>query len=143
VTFPPLSELITHRGPSVLLDRVLDAEPQSIRCGARIAAGHPYERAGAVPAIVMLEMMAQAIAAQVGLSGRHRGLAPRMGYLVSVRQLALHVVELVPPLELAVHARLAAGRADAAAFRCRVESERGDRLYASTVMTVFQPAAAR
>jgi hypothetical protein len=56
---------------------------------------------------------------------------------VSVRELTLHAAEIVPPMELVVHARFAAGTTDAATFRCSVDGQTG--LHASAMLTVYQP----
>lgn len=84
--YPPIEELLTHRGNMLLLDRVIGFGPDGIRVEAKVDGKAWYaDASGAMPAWIGIELMAQAIAAQVGLVARERGLPPRQGLLLGTR----------------------------------------------------------
>ena len=83
---PSPTELLPHRGPALLLDRILDLSPT--RCLAWVC---PEPRAwylspdGTAPAWVALEWMAQAASAFSGHRHRQAGRVPRIGFLLGTR----------------------------------------------------------
>ncbi|MDE2234185.1 MAG: hypothetical protein KGK44_01400 [Gammaproteobacteria bacterium] len=84
--FPPIQELLPHRGPAILIDEVLSDSEDSIRVAANINRNHPYFMLGrGVPSWVGIELMAQAVAAHAGLANRRTNTAPRIGMLLGVR----------------------------------------------------------
>ena len=84
-TFPPIEALVPHKPPMLLLDRVLSYSTDYVSCEVEIRVDSPFVRDGVVPAIVGLEYMAQCVAAFAGLSARHKGEAPRIGFLLGSR----------------------------------------------------------
>lgn len=101
--FPPLDELLPHRPPMRLLDEVLGWDGTSARCAATIGATHPFLRAGGVPAVVLLEVMAQtagvagALRARDDRAGRPDLAVPRAqrsGFIVRVSRMELAVESL-------------------------------------------------
>jgi predicted hotdog family 3-hydroxylacyl-ACP dehydratase len=85
--FPAVSELLPHRGRAVLIDEVLDDSEDSIRVAASIGRAHPFFVTGhGVPSWAGIELMAQAIAAHAGLSGRRLQRPPRVGMLLGTRR---------------------------------------------------------
>ncbi|MFV0662585.1 hypothetical protein [Denitromonas sp.] len=84
--FPPPAELLPHRPPNLLIDRVCDCTEDRVVAHATIAPGQWYSNAdGSMPAWIGIELMAQAIAAFVGLEGRRCGRPPKIGYLLGTR----------------------------------------------------------
>ncbi|HET6656111.1 MAG TPA: 3-hydroxylacyl-ACP dehydratase [Gammaproteobacteria bacterium] len=85
--FPPPAELLPHAGSAVLLDGILSHTDEVIEAAANITSAHPFFVADyGVPVWVGVELMAQAIAAHAGLSGRRAGRAPRRGMLLGTRR---------------------------------------------------------
>ncbi|MGH8278861.1 MAG: hypothetical protein ACRETQ_04760 [Gammaproteobacteria bacterium] len=85
--FPPVAELLPHRGRAVLIDSILENSAGRIRAGAQITGAHPLFVPGCgVPSWAGIELMAQAIAAHAGLEGRRSKLPPRMGMLLGTRR---------------------------------------------------------
>lgn len=85
--YPPIEELLAHRGNMLLVDRVLQREGNTIRVLARTDPAAWYAVAdGAMPAWVGIELMAQAVAALVGLSAYETGQPPRQGMLLGSRE---------------------------------------------------------
>lgn len=104
--YPPIEELIAHRGSMLLVDRVLESSRDSIRLEANIRADMSFVRPdGKMPAWIGIEMMAQAIAAFVGLASRQRGSVPQMGLLLGTRRYAASVPEFPVGRLLVVAAR--------------------------------------
>lgn len=86
--YPAIAELLPHRGPAVLLDRVVVDTPDSIRTTVRIHREHPFFVPSlGVPVWVGIEMMAQAIAAHAGLAARREQRPPNAGMLLGTRRL--------------------------------------------------------
>ena len=99
----PGAHLLPHRGTALFAERVLDASADALRCRGRVPTGSVYARQGRVPALLGIELAAQAI----GLHEAYRRAASEpdagvRGYLVAVRE-----AELLQP-ELAVGAELEA-----------------------------------
>lgn len=85
--FPPISALLPHRGPALLIDSVLAERPDGIRVAAHITPAHPYFVPGrGVPAWVGIELMAQAIAARAGLDAQRTHTTPGSGMLLGTRR---------------------------------------------------------
>lgn len=85
--YPPVEELLPHRGTMLLLDRITEFAGQSLvaECSPR---SHTWyaDDSGAMPAWIGVELMAQAIAAHVALTKRQSGLPQKMGALLGTRR---------------------------------------------------------
>jgi predicted hotdog family 3-hydroxylacyl-ACP dehydratase len=133
--FPGLGELMPHAGPMRLLSRVVGHSPEATRCELEVAASALFlDDAGALPAFVALEWMAQCIAAHGGLVALAAGRRPPHGVLVGARQLSLARATFAPSDTLAVTARFLGASGALVAFACEVE-ERGSAV-ASGVLSV-------
>jgi predicted hotdog family 3-hydroxylacyl-ACP dehydratase len=75
----------------VLLDEVRAWTVDDVACEATIGAAHPYARNGRVPAVLALELMAQATAAYLGLLGRELGQPMQGGLLAGASELDLSI----------------------------------------------------
>ncbi|HNB42577.1 MAG TPA: beta-hydroxyacyl-ACP dehydratase [Burkholderiaceae bacterium] len=85
--YPPVEELLAHRGNMLLIDRVLAREGNTIRALALADASAWYAEAdGAMPAWIGIELMAQAVAALVGLVARESHQPPKQGMLLGTRE---------------------------------------------------------
>lgn len=88
---PPMDALVPHRPPMRLIESFLGEAENGATCLARLTQGCGFAQGGAAPAIAMLEAAAQTAAAWEALR-RSRGTAggtPRIGYLVSAREVVL------------------------------------------------------
>ena len=81
-----LDDLVLHRGPMSLLDRVQAVEDDSLVAMVEIREGIPFFAGCAVPAWVGLEYMAQAIAALAGARARREGRPIPLGLLIGCRK---------------------------------------------------------
>ncbi|MGE5467382.1 MAG: beta-hydroxyacyl-ACP dehydratase [Ignavibacteria bacterium] len=85
--FPPIEEVLPHRGAMLLLDRLVAFDAQSADAEYAPRADAWYADAeGSMPAWVGVELMAQAAAAHVGMTRRSAGEPPPMGALLGTRR---------------------------------------------------------
>jgi predicted hotdog family 3-hydroxylacyl-ACP dehydratase len=82
---PSLEQLLPHRAPMILLDRVLCSEPDFLDALVTIRAESLFLKNGAVPAWVGVEYMAQTCACFAGMQAHARGEAARVGFLLGAR----------------------------------------------------------
>ena len=132
-----ISELLPHKGPAVLIDRILTNSPDSITVSARIARDHPFFVEGhGVPAWVGIEMMAQAIAAHAGLEGRREHREPRSGMLLGTRRYKTTTPWFAENSELEILAEREFGQnSGLAACNCKVFGN-GATLATATIIIV-------
>jgi predicted hotdog family 3-hydroxylacyl-ACP dehydratase len=93
--FPPVAELVPHEPPMLLVDELLEWSPETALVRATIRAGSPFVSQDRMPATILLEHMAQAIAVANGMADRAAGrVASELGLLLGTRELELHCDEL-------------------------------------------------
>ena len=138
MTWPPIVELIPHRPPMLLLERVLSFEADRVVCSARPTQGSIFARKGAIVAVATLEYMAQATAACLALARPHDPRARGNGLLVAIRHWSLACAEIACDTELRVVALLSATAGPAASFECRVDA--AETTLASAELTVYLPS---
>ena len=129
-----LMTLVPHRAPMLLLDAFVSREAEQVLCRVDIRAGAPFVVGGHLPAVVTLEYMAQCVAVHAGLT---RDGEPRVGYLVSVRELDLMVDEFSVGERLWVRVRHVWNNEISASFEAQVE--RDGEVVARAKLTVFEP----
>ena len=136
-TFPPAQELLPHRGPAVLIERVLENKPDSILVLARVDRGHPYFVPGlGVPAWVGIELMAQASAAHAGLEARREQRSPNVGMLLGTRRYQAHVPYFPEGAPLEIYAERGFGGAGGfAACNCIIRGH-GQVLVEASIILV-------
>ena len=85
--FPPIDELVPHRAPMVFLDQVREFTPTRLVATYLPPKGHWCGPAG-LPALMGIEIIAQAIAAHNSLLSRQKDAkaAPTMGVLLGTRR---------------------------------------------------------
>lgn len=132
MSFPPIEELVPHRGPMSLLRAVQRFDPSAVVCEAIIGHDSPFLRGGRVHAVVALEYMAQAAAVWTGLTLRAESKAQRSGFLVSVPSMKLGVGHFEVGDELSVRASQLYRGTDSAVFECSVEL-RGEVVASATL----------
>jgi predicted hotdog family 3-hydroxylacyl-ACP dehydratase len=139
--FPPVTDLLPHRGRAVLVRRVLAHDAASTACEVDPADSTLWRRAdGRVQAAVALEYMSQVIAAHGGLSDREAGREARPGFFVGSRRLDFRVDSFEPGELLEVTARHLRGSAGMLAFDCAVRRANradGEEPMVSGVLTVY------
>ena len=138
--FPPIAELLSHRPPALLLERIL--ELSSTRCVAlvRIEPGAWYLQAdGSAPAWVGLEWMAQAASAFSGHRHRLAGREPRIGFLLGTRSFEALVPSFPVGMELEVEAEaIYLDETGLSAFTCEVRHS-GETLARARLKAIETP----
>lgn len=139
-TLPQVTDLILHRGPSVLLDRILDVSTTRCLASVRLEPGAWYLQAdGSAPAWVGLEWMAQAAAAFSGHRHREAGREPRIGFLLGTRVYEALVPSFPVGLELEVEAEvLFLDDSGPGAFTCEVR-HKGETLARARLKAIETP----
>lgn len=85
--FPSIADCLPHRGPMLLLDRILASSADTIRVAAQVDAAAWYADAdGAMPAWIGVELMAQTTGAHIGLLALMGTAAARPGVLLGTRR---------------------------------------------------------
>jgi len=117
-------DYLPHRPPMVLVDEILWVEEGSrtTRCAAAVPADFFLVEEGAIPDVVLIEMMAQASACLKGWIDVHRGLPVKIGYLVGIDTSAFHA-PLRPGDRLTVDARMLDEISGYFRFECAVERD--------------------
>jgi len=134
--FPPIVEVVPHRPPMLLLDRVLSYDGERVVSELVLRPDSPFAEGDEVPAIVGIEYMAQTIAAGAGLSARDKGQPARVGFLLGCRSLTIAVDSFRVGDRLTIEARRTWGENDIGSFACKVR--RGDDVLVEGALTVYQ-----
>lgn len=135
--FPPVAELLPHRGHAVMLDAVLEHSENHTVARVCITRMHPLFVAGqGVPVWAGIEFMAQAAAAHAGLNNRRSGGTPRIGMLLGTRRYQAHTDYFAENMQLEVRAQREFGdNQGVGACRCHI-SHNGQILASATLIVV-------
>ena len=138
--FPPITELLSHRSPSLLLDRILELSPTRCVALVRIEPGAWYlQEDGTAPAWMGLEWMAQAASASSGHRHRLAGHAPRIGFLLGTRSYEALVPSFPVGTELEVAAEaIFLDDTGLSAFTCQVRHS-GETLARARLKAIETP----
>ncbi len=96
ITRHAIEAMIPHKGAMCLWDEVVDWDALRIRLrseGHRDAT-HPLRSEGRLRAVHLCEYGAQAMAVHGGLRGAAAGGEPKVGFLVALRDVQLHVARI-------------------------------------------------
>ena len=117
-----LRSLLPHSGTARLLTSILRSGPDAIDGIGHVPAAHPLAGGGRVPSFLGLELGAQAAAAFEALLRTNTigDGAPRIGYLVRIREASFLEPHLPVETPLCVSARLEGTAPPLAVYRIRV-----------------------
>ena len=82
----PITELVPHRPPMLLIDRLLADDAELIRVEAVIKPDQLFLTEQGMPAWVGVELMAQTMAAWAGLRSVQSGKPVKLGFLLGTRR---------------------------------------------------------
>jgi len=133
----PISELLPHDPPMVLLDRVLSFDESSLVAEVTIHRDSVLCDESGVPGWVGIEYMAQAVAAHAGAQARLEGNTPSVGYLLGTRSYKCLLPAFPVGATLTVHIKALFVEMSLGAFECRIET---DEEVATATINVYQPA---
>lgn len=139
MTPPPIEDILPHRGSMLLLDRVLafDADTASAEYTPRRAAWYA-DANGDMPAWIGIELMAQTVAAQIGLQQHRAGTPPKKGVLLGARRYASRQPAFTADKPLCIRAVMAYRDASGlGAYDCSIVA--GGEEVASATLKIFEP----
>ena len=135
---PAIEEVVPHRGSMLLVERVLAWDSEHATVAARPQGDAWYAEDGAMPSWIGIELMAQAIAAHVGLVARSKGEAPKPGVLLGTRQFRASRTHFMAGVELMVKARVSyRDETGLAAYDATIDLDGAE--IASANVTVYEP----
>lgn len=133
--FPPISLVVPHQEPMVLLDRIVDWAPGHIECALLVADGARFVDDGHLAAPFTIEHMAQAVAACLGYEAYRGGRGVRVGMIVACREFkALRPTASVGD-DLRIRADRERGNETLSHFHCEICHE--DDTFATATLTLF------
>ncbi len=136
---PPIEDLLPHRGTMLLLDRVLayDADTASAEYAPRSDAWYA-DADGNMPAWIGIELMAQTVAAHVGLLKRSAGAPPKQGALLGTQRYSAQRPAFAAGAPLRIRTRsIYRDASGLGAYECSIAS--GDEEVASATLKVYEP----
>lgn len=139
---PPVEDVIAHRGSMLLLDRIVHADAESCVAEYQPRADAWYaDAAGHMPAWIGIELMAQTIAAQVGVAKRGLGVPPKQGMLLGTRSYKTNCPIFTADQGLRIEARLSfRDEGGLAAYVCQISPAAAPtQVLASAILKVFEP----
>jgi predicted hotdog family 3-hydroxylacyl-ACP dehydratase len=131
---PVPANLIAHRGAALLVEAILDAGPGHAVCRGRVAAESAFAASGRAPAVMAIELAAQAAAVQQALAAP-AGVAPRPGYLVGVRDASLRAEVVPADAPLVATVRRVAQAGPLATYAVSVTGPDGAEILTATLST--------
>jgi predicted hotdog family 3-hydroxylacyl-ACP dehydratase len=127
--------LIPQRGPARLVQAILDdPRPDVLVCAGRIPPENAFAMGGRVPAVVLLELAAQAAAVQQALAAP-AGAAARRGYLVAVRAATLRARDVAVQVRLVATVRRTGQAGPLATYEVAVHGPGGEEIVSASLST--------
>jgi predicted hotdog family 3-hydroxylacyl-ACP dehydratase len=139
--FPPVAELVPHEPPMLLVEALLEWSPDTALVRATIRAGSPFVAHDRMPATILLEYMAQAIAVANGMADRTAGrVAVELGVLLGTRELELFCDEIAVGTVLELRVVREFGDGKLARYACTAARD-GELLARATINVMLASAA--
>lgn len=98
----PINELLPHSGKMLLLDGVVDYGEDWLVSSVKITEHSQFIEAGSVSALVVIEYMAQSIAALAGIRSKNKDEPVRVGLLLGTRKFDSNVESIPVGVELQI-----------------------------------------
>ena len=136
--YPPISELVPHHGPMVLLDELVHWEPGRARCRLKIKPETRFVTNGVASTIVAIEYMGQAVAACCGYAAFRGGDDIRVGMIIGCRRMDIEVPEVGVGDELTIEVSEVRAQQEISVYEC--EARRGSEIVASAQLTLYHAA---
>jgi predicted hotdog family 3-hydroxylacyl-ACP dehydratase len=107
---PPIDALLPHRQPMRFVHSIVDDGESGLTCAGRIPSQCALVRDGSAPALAALELAAQTAATWEALRRWREGgvAAPRVGYLVAIRDVTFFAARIPAEQTLLADVRLEA-----------------------------------
>jgi predicted hotdog family 3-hydroxylacyl-ACP dehydratase len=136
---PPVASLVPHRPPMLWIDEVLEHGDESIVCRVTLRDEHVFLDGGQAESVVIVELMAQSVAAFVGLTDRQKGDVPRPGYLVAIPEARFFVATVAVGQTIDIACSRRFGDDKIASFSC--VARHANVALAEAIINVVRPGA--
>jgi len=133
--YPPISELVPHSGPMVLLDAMRAWAPGEATCTMRVREGMPFVKGELFDAVALMEPMAQAVAACLGYEAFQGGEGVRVGMIIGCRKFEVDVPAVSVGAELVIRVARLRGSDSLSHFECETWLREGS--IARATLTLF------
>jgi predicted hotdog family 3-hydroxylacyl-ACP dehydratase len=139
--YPPIEQLLPHRSPMILIDRLVWTNGVETICEVTIGPHSMFIQAVGVPAFVGIEYMAQTVAAHGGYQSFLEGQPMVVGLLLGTRRLETpcQFFELGQTLRIA--ATHIWGQHELMRFRCAITHTVSNIRLQQAELNVFRPKA--
>ncbi|MBX3272358.1 MAG: hypothetical protein KF729_19015 [Sandaracinaceae bacterium] len=121
MSLPPITELLPHRPPMLLVDEVIRHEGLRVTCRTTIREDMPFVSDGQAPMLVALELFAQSACSLVALLAVGRRTAMMGGAFLGTRKVALHADALFVGDVVDIHCEERMAIGPTAQIECRLE----------------------
>jgi predicted hotdog family 3-hydroxylacyl-ACP dehydratase len=133
----PVDELIAHRAPMKLLDRLISASEVAAVAELTVRPDNPFYLAGlGLPAYVGIELMAQTISTIDGIIRRNVGAAPKIGFLLGCRRYTARDAYFRDGAKLSISVDRVFTDGTMFSFACRIDD---DQEFSKGSMNVYAP----
>ncbi|MEC7524733.1 MAG: hypothetical protein VYE22_32940 [Myxococcota bacterium] len=129
---PPITALIPHRPPMLLVDEVVSHEGLSVVCRTTIREDMPFVQDGEVPMLLALELFAQSAASLVALLASRGGAPLTSGAILGSRHLSLSAGPLRVGDTLEIHCEEKMALGVTAQIECEMRRD-GERVAAGSI----------
>jgi predicted hotdog family 3-hydroxylacyl-ACP dehydratase len=137
--YPPIEQLVPHRPPMILIDRMIEATDTAMTCEVTITPQTLLIESAGVPAFVGLEYMAQAVAAYGGYKAYLAGQPIGLGLLLGTPQLKISCQFFHCGQTLQIQVTHIWGDNELMQFQCTIHDALTGVLLQQAELTVFKP----
>lgn len=139
VQYPPIDQLLPHRAPMILIDRMIDATDAGSVCEVTIGPQTLFIGPAGVPAFVGLEYMAQAVAAYGGYKSHLAGEPMAIGFLIGTPQLKTYCQFFCCGQTLQIQVTHIWGNHELRQFHCMIHDALTAKLLQQAELNIFKP----
>lgn len=133
-----ISGLVPHRGPMLLIDRLLEDDAELVRVEAIVKPDQLFLTPQGLPAWVGIELMAQTVASWAGLRALEKHEPVKLGFLLGTRRYECSRPYFPVGARVEIEARQEmVAENGLAVFACRLLLD--GELVATAQLNVFQP----
>jgi len=135
----PIEQLIPHRPPMILVDKLLAYSSKGACCELAILPNHVFLQPEGVPAHIGMEFMAQTLAAMNGYQSRIEGRPPDVGFLLGTPKFESSVPFFKQGQRLKVEVTLVWGDDELRQFQCKIEDFDSLEVLQTATINAFVP----
>jgi predicted hotdog family 3-hydroxylacyl-ACP dehydratase len=139
VHYPPIEQLLPHRPPMILIDRLIEATDTGGTCEVTIGPQTLLLEPQGVPAFVGLEYMAQAVAAYGGYKSYLAGEPIAIGFLLGTPHMQTYCQFFDWGQTLQIQVTHVWGEHELMQFHCTIQDAQTRKLLQQAELNVFKP----